>query len=64
MTPLTIPYLIAALILGLFVGYQVCKLRYQPKLLMNAVSVLCDLLSGTITAEEAKKKYREIYPGD
>lgn len=55
----------AALIIAAFIlGYLYCKVRYRVKDLMKSIDLLCGLMSGKLTNEEAKVKYREIFPED
>lgn len=58
-----VAYIIIFLV-AFFLGYQFCKVRWQPEKMLACAKVLIDLLNGTIDNEEAKKRYRELDPGD
>lgn len=45
-------------------GYAFCVIKYQPRKLMEAMDLLIQLLNKTITPEEAKEIFKEIWPGD
>lgn len=57
-------FIIAIITISFILGYQFCKHRNAIKISHFCMDLLLDLFNNIITIEEAKKLWRDKYPGD
>jgi uncharacterized membrane-anchored protein YhcB (DUF1043 family) len=53
-------FIIIAFIVGAFLGYTFCIMRWQPKLLLKLTKIQSEVLLGEISYEDAMKEIEKI----